>query len=121
MKMTDKFQDILDSFPTKVYLAGAHCNYGEAPDGDEIDVPDKVVVCLNFSEVGYGFGGITILQNKNGIFINTECTNMERVKKYFMTLLDQAITDLDRDPERHARYCEAMDSSCGPACRVCFP
>lgn len=113
------FNEILDGMPTDVALSYARCT--PAASGDREDAPLEVVVVLQFSERGFGFGEITLKQTAEGVFIDTECMSPERVKRYFCELLGKAITDAETDPGRHALYNRVMNSCCGEACAVCFP
>jgi hypothetical protein len=117
------FIEVLKGLPTHVSLCYADSKAGVPKDGGrEWDTPpEMVVVGLQFSESGFGFGEITIKQTAQGVFLNTECMSSERVKKYLAALVDSAITDNDQDPEKHALYNEVMKRGCGPRCRVCFP
>lgn len=83
--------------------------------------PKEVVVILEVNEPGWGFGEFTLIQNEDGVFLDTEMTNMEKVKAAFCALLDSAIKDTDTDPERHRLYNKARVAYCGPACDVCNP
>lgn len=83
--------------------------------------PKKIVIVLQFSEPGFGFGEVTLIQTPEGLFVNTEYMRLERVKGFFSKLLDSAITDWDEDPERHALYNRVMGSRCGAGCRLCHP
>lgn len=117
------FHEVLKGLPTRVCLGYAAYKQGVPKEGQhpwEVE-PDEVVVSIEFSESGFGFGEVTIKQTPQGIFVNTECMSLERVKKYLAALVDSAITDNDQDPEKHALYNEVMRRGCGPRCRVCFP
>lgn len=120
--MTD-FVEILKGLPTHVALRFADCKAGVPKEGEhEWDTPpESVVVGLQFSESGFGFGEVVIMQTAQGVFVDTECMGVDRVKKYLAALVDSAITDHDQDPEKHALYNEVMGRGCGPRCRVCFP
>lgn len=99
----------------------------EVPNDDpvrlSVDEPDpkKVVLVLGYSEPGWGFGQFTIIQTPEGVFLDTEMTNPEKVKAAFCALIDGAIVDHDPDPERHAKYNAATGTRCGPRCRTCYP
>lgn len=109
-------KEILARLPTKVSLG-----YASSEPGEPIDEapPKKVVVVLQFSEKGFGFGEVTIQQTPEGVFLDTECMSLDRVKGYFNALLDAAITDRDDDPERHALYNRVTGRSCNSACPAC--
>jgi hypothetical protein len=106
--MTD-IQKIMDGFETKVSL-------GHASSQED---NDRIVVVLEFSEKGFGFGEITIVQTSAGVFVDTEYMNLDRVKRYLAMLLDKAITDTDEDPERHALFNREMNRTCGSSCMIC--
>lgn len=115
--------EVLKGLPTRVRLTYAACKQGLHEGGTDPGGPEveEVVLVLEFSESGFGFGEITIVQTQDGVFVDTECMSLERVKKYLGALVDSAVTDNDQDPVKHARYNEVMRRGCGPRCRVCFP
>lgn len=90
-------------------------------DADHEATPERVSLVLAFSESGFGFGEIAIVQTVDGVFLDAEYMSVERVKRYLSALIDKAITDTDKDPERHALYNKVMGRSCGPGCKVCRP
>jgi hypothetical protein len=115
-------REVMDGLPTNVTLTFASMKRREGVAEDDYETPpEQVTVVLSFSEKGFGFGEVAIKQTAEGVFLDTECMNVERVKRYVMALLDKAITDNDNDPERHALYGRVMGRSCGPACKVCNP
>lgn len=105
----EDFQKIMDGMPTEVSIG--HAESSEAND--------TCVVVLNFSEKGYGFGEVTILQTPKGVFLDTEYMGKERCLKYFAALFDGAITESDMDPERHALYNREMGRTCADGCVAC--
>lgn len=115
----DKMQAVMDSFPTSAALSYGRADYA-AGSNDEAP-PERVVVVLQFSEKGFGFGEVTIIQTPEGAFLDTECMSVERVKKYFALLLDGAIADHERDPVKHALYNRVMGRTCSVGCAVCHP
>lgn len=125
----DKLNAALGSLPSKVEIQYASCKkQPELPEGMggivlgcDMDVPLEAVVVLSFSEPGFGFGEITLIQTPAGVFLDTECMNLDRVKKYFMALLDSAITDREEDPTKHALYNQETGTRCGEGCSMCFP
>jgi hypothetical protein len=120
--MAQDFQTIVDKLPTSVKLTYARAEWHEDSREDDPEAsPKKVVVVLSFSEKGFGFGEVAIIQTDEGVFIDTEHMTMERVKWYFNALLDQGITDMDMDPERHALYNKVNRRTCGDGCTVCNP
>jgi len=123
-----KLEQVLADLPTKVTLTYASYKPGvpAEPEGSvhlAIDdpPPEEVALVLQFCEPGFGFGEVTLVQTAEGVFIDTERTNLKRVKKWFCALIDSAIPDWEQDPERHALYNRVMRSECGSACRVCYP
>lgn len=126
---TPDVKAIMESLPTRVALNFAHFEPGDPnpPEPEkplrlaiEDPLPKVVVVTLQFSEKGYGFGEVVIKQTADGVFMDAECMRLDRVKRYFMALLDGAIMDSDEDPVKHARYNQAMGRSCGAGCPVCY-
>ncbi len=125
----DKFVEVLQGLPTKIEIRHASCEMqselpeaeGEVVLGCDLEVPKKAVVVLSFSEPGFGFGEVSLIQTPAGLFIDTECMSLERVKKYFMSLLDSAITDNEQDPLKHALYNQETGTRCGGGCSMCFP
>lgn len=86
------------------------------------DTPKQAVVVFRFSEPGYGFGEFTFKQDEHGqLFINTERTDMAHMQAMFTAWTETAITDCETDPERHRRYNEFMQSTCGERCEICYP
>ncbi|MHB8107911.1 MAG: hypothetical protein ACYDH4_10885 [Candidatus Cryosericum sp.] len=124
-KEASALQDTLDKFPTEVWLTYAKCEPGEPlkDDGRKVVLgieqppPKRVVIALEFSVQGFGFGEVTLIQTPKGVFLDTERMSLERVKKYFAMLLDGAITDWEEDPEKHKLY----DEETGRGCAVCPP
>ena len=112
-----KFTELLVEFPTNVWLARASDHQDEV---DEDAIPE-VTVILRFSEKGFGFGEIALKQTQKGLFLDTECMSLERVKYFVNSLLDKAITDVEQDPERHKLYNEVMQTQCGDRCTICYP
>jgi hypothetical protein len=128
--MSSEFEKILDGLPTSVSLAFASSKFKQAEntkplsDGEfeehDDSPPEDVTVVLQFSEKGFGFGEIAIRQTPEGVFLDTEYMNLEKVKKYVNLLLDQAVLDIDQDPQRHILYNRVMGRSCGN-CIICNP
>jgi len=117
------FLEVLKGLPTQVRLRYAAYRQGTPKEGQHaLDAePEEVVVVIQFSESGFGFGEVVIKQTPQGVFVDTECMSLERVKKYLAAIVDSAITDNDQDPDKHALYNEVMMRGCGQRCRVCFP
>jgi hypothetical protein len=111
---------LLSQFPTSVRLS-----YGAAKGGptarDPGKVAERVVAMFQFSEKGFGFGEITIMQTKEGCFIDTEHMSRETVKRFLGALVDGAVTDTDDDPEKHLLYNQEAGRRCGAHCRICYP
>lgn len=101
--------EIMDGLPNEVRIEHVH---QKGPEGvDEVGLPhppDEIVAILSFSEKGFGFGHVTFVQTKDGLAIDTECMSRDRVKKYLCWLVDNAVTDTDKDPEKHALYDRIM-------------
>lgn len=112
----EHFQQILDSVsPLNVVLAYGS---GERPDEQTGDCEEAAAV-FAFAEKGFGFGEITVVQRGGKMFVDTECMSREKVKFYLNAMIDQAVCDIDDEPEKHRAYSEATGRSCGPGCTVC--
>lgn len=118
--MAKDLDEIMDSFPTEVALSYASSTFPEGAEPFE-SPPSDVVVCLQFSEKGFGFGEVSLKQTAEGVFLDTEHMSLKRVKRYFEMLLDSAITDTEKDPEKHALYNKATGTVCGEHCILCHP
>ena len=81
----------------------------------------KIVVVFGFSEPGFGFGEVTLVQTPEGLFMDGEHMSSERIKRYLCKLVDKAVRELDKDPARHALYNKNMGRSCSDSCEVCHP
>jgi hypothetical protein len=116
-------EQVMECLPTQVSLSYGSCVAGEPKEGQHpLEVPPKrVTVVFQFSEKGFGFGEIAIVQTPQGVFVDTECMNPDRVKKYLASLVDSATHDTEQDPEKHALYNQVMGRSCGGRCLACFP
>lgn len=86
---------------------------------ESADATDTRVVVLNFSEKGFGFGEVTIVQTPEGVFLDTERMGVARCIRYFEMLLSSAVTDGDMDPEKHALYNREMGRTCADGCAAC--
>lgn len=106
-------QRVLDGFPDDVKLS--YASMMGVPGED----PDEVILIVSFSERGYGFGEIAIVQTPEGTIIDAETASLARVKKYFDALLDNAILDTDMDPTRHKLFNRIRGRRCGELCEVC--
>ena len=118
--MGKDLDEIMDGFSTGVSLSYARSTFPEGADPLE-DPPSEVVLCLQFSEKGFGFGEVTLKQTPEGVFLDTEHMSLKRVKRYFEMLLDSAITDTEQDPEKHALYNKVTGTRCGEQCILCHP
>lgn len=115
---TRQLEAVFSSLPEDVKLIWAHT---KGVDPELMKTADEIVVGIHFSDPGYGFGEITIMQTKEGVFIDTELMSIERVKGYVCALIDRAISDNEMHPAKHALYNRVMGRSCGHACKVCHP
>lgn len=115
--MNDEFRAVMSKLQTRVSLKFADCKESQ-PNDLNVD-PEEIVVMFQFSEKGFGFGNVTIKQTPAGVFIDTECMSLDRVKKYLALFVDSAITDNDQDPEKHALFNRTMGRSCGERCKIC--
>lgn len=115
-----ELEQVFEGLPTRVALSYVRCTpaSGDTPRGTP---PSEVVVIVSFSEKGFGFGEVCLKQTPEGLFLDTERMNLNRVKRYFMHLLDSAVTDNDQSPDNHALYNRVMGRQCGPGCSVCHP
>ena len=110
-------EKVLATLPNAVNLS-----YGRTDGGSDEDpsvTPDRVVASFNFSEPGFGFGEVTIVQTAEGVFLDAERMSLGRVKRYLSALVDSAISDSDEDPDRHALYNRVMGRRCSDACQAC--
>lgn len=120
MSSLKTFQDVFDKLPTNVQLIFARQVNSEIKDEGGCPIPERIAIGVGFSEKGFGFGEITIVADKDGqVYIDTECMSRDRIKRYLCRLVDEAITDTDKDPEKHARYCKVMNQRCGEGCSAC--
>jgi len=85
-----------ENLPAKVRLVFAGYEPGDPLPEDGAPVrlsieepsPKAVTVVLEVSQPGWGFGQFTIRQTPRGVFIDTECTTKELVKKAFADLIE---------------------------------
>ncbi len=116
--MADKLKDIFDSFSTYCEIGYAKSNHKETDDHTER--PTRATVVLSVGKKGWGFGEFAFVQDEKGqLFIDTECSNLETVIEAVTNWIKGGITDWDKDPERHKRYNEFMQRSCGEHCKLC--
>lgn len=91
-------------------------------DPDDFNaVAEKVTLVISFSEKGVGFGEFSLVQTKEGVFVDTEYMGLDRMKRAFAALLENAITEYDETPAKHLLYNRARGRRCGGHCRVCYP
>lgn len=117
---TDKekaLQGVLDGMSDDVRLTHARCECAET----KTHPSKEVTVVLSFSERGFGFGEVAMVQTPDGLFMDGEYMSNERIKRYFCSLIDNAVRETDQDPGRHALYNRVMGRRCGTACQVCHP
>lgn len=112
--MAEGIKHFLNSLPMVVDLT-----YGDSAKKGRPTQGHDVIACFSYSEPGYGFGEFSLRQTEEGLFLDTEISGPERVKKYLEWLVDNAILDTDQDPERHLLYNKVMGRSCGEECEVC--
>lgn len=116
----DAFRFVLDGLPTFIRIDYAMCEQDEE-DLERSRPPLRASVGFVFSQKGFGFGEIYILQTQDGVFIDSELMGREGVKHFLGALIDAAILDTDTDPDKHEAYRKATKSSCGPGCLARFP
>lgn len=111
-KMVDDAIKSLDGIPDKVRLV-----YGR---GDSAET-DKTVAVIMFSKKNWGWGEITIVNNRDQMFIDDEYMGKDGVKQILNDLVDSAIFGSDREPAQHKLYNEKMKRVCGQHCQICYP
>jgi hypothetical protein len=117
---TSTLQNVMDGLPTNVALSYAHTKKRDGVASDDFEsTPKEVVVVLTFSEKGFGFGEVAIMQTDDGVFVNSECMSRDRVRRYLLALLDNAVFDTDTDPDHHALYNRVMGRTCSDGCLIC--
>lgn len=79
----------------------------------------RAVAVFEFSQRGFGFGEVAIVQTADGAYVDSECMGRDKVMELLRIYLDGAIFDTDTDPAKHMAYNAARGSVCGPGCRVC--
>ncbi len=120
-EQADKLTAILNTVPTAVRLTYASMD-PQPKTEEDMDAPADIVVTLSFSEKGFGFGEVSLMADKDGrTIIDTEHMGKAKALKYLSRLIEEAIDDVDQDPERHALYNEIRGRKCGDGCRACFP
>jgi len=109
--------EVMDGMPTSVSLSWGRADM--PPDAGPHDPPLRVIAAVQFSEKGFGFGEVTLVQTSEGLFLDTEHMSLDRVKRYFNMLLDSAVLDTDMDPDRHALYNKVAGRRCNDRRRAC--
>lgn len=117
--MSESANEIVACFPDFTEIRYARQEEGEKLDEAGLPIPKRITVVFGFSEAGFGFGEIAIVQTDGHIFIDTEYMKKETVVRLLTKLVACAITDTDQDRDRHKLYSEAMGRECGDQCDVC--
>jgi hypothetical protein len=123
----EAFQKLFDGLEDRIVLVAAHSRYSEESmakysQGDVDVYPEKSVAVFAFSEKGYGFGEITMACDSEGqMYIDTEASSPETVKRILARIVDSAILDRETDPERHKKFNTFMGRICSEACPICHP
>ena len=116
--MSNSLDEVLEKCPTHIVLGYCHSTYDK--DAENVYTPPKrVVITVLYSEKGVGFGEFAIIQTDKGVFIDTETSGKEELKRYLSMLIDKAIDDTNDNPEEHNLYNEVMGRRCGQSCTVC--
>lgn len=110
---------LLDALPDSFSLVRASSEYSGEEDEAGFAVASRVSVTVAYSEMGVGFGEISLVRVGGRLFLNTERAGRDEAKRVFARLLDSAVTDVDPDPVSHAAYKTATSTTCGPACPAC--
>lgn len=114
--MSDGIKRFFDSLPMNVVVSYVR----QEPASVEVDeLADRTVIVVSYSEPSYGFGDFAFVQTEEGLFLDTETSGPDRVKKYLEYLVDNAILDTDQDPESHLLYNKVMGRICGEHCKIC--
>lgn len=117
-------KDLFGELPSYTQLTFGNHKYDmEAEPGPDGQHPLKEAVAVfSFCEKGFGFGELTLVVDAQGQhYLDTESTNLKRVRELLLRVLDTAILDTDMDPEKHRRYNAQMGRTCGSDCPVCHP
>lgn len=114
-----KLSEIFAKLPTRMDITHVDITHeGEQPETGEPLVKEAAVV-FSFSEPGFGFGEVTVVQRDGHTFIDGERMNAERIAGFFEAMVRGAILDSDQDPERHALYNKVMRRTCADDCKAC--
>lgn len=126
--VADAFKKIFEGLEDRTVLVAAHSQYSDETiekyqSGEDIEArPERVCAVFAFSENGFGFGEITVACDAEGqMYIDTERSSRETVKRILSRIVDHAIIDGETDPERHKKYNAFMKSTCSHACAICYP
>jgi hypothetical protein len=120
----EAFKKFVDGIEDRTVLVAANSHYtDESLANEDFDVrPEKSYVVFAFSEKGYGFGEITMACDSEGqMYIDTEASSPETVKRILSRIVDNAILDRETDPERHKKFNTFMGRICSEACPICHP
>lgn len=116
-----RFEEALAKLPSGVVIQHAETMHQEMPENELEDLrPLRARITFSFSEPGFGFGEISILQTEDKVFIDTECMGREKVMQYLKEFVDRAIVDTDQDPLAHAEYNEQRGRWCHDQCPACL-
>ena len=111
-----KFADIVANLPTTCEIRYAKSEH----EGETYEPPKRACLVLAVSKPGWGFGEFTFIQDENGkLFLDTECSNVDTVLEALEYWVKSAITDHDKDPEKHKLYNKVRGSVCGEHCKIC--
>lgn len=83
------------------------------------NTPERITICVSFSEPGFGFGDISFVQQDGKVCIDTERMGREGVVHFLTKLLKDAIYDTDDNEANHLEYNRIMKRSCGNHCQIC--
>lgn len=113
-------EHVFASLPSSIQIVHASCEIEEGEGRHVMDPCKKAWVTISFSEKGFGFGEILLVQTKKGLFIDSERMGREGVMHFLQAMVDSAIFDTETDPEKHALFNEERGRWCGGRCAVCF-
>jgi len=111
-------EECLGGLETSTTLSWARQENTGERDESGLEIPKRISVGFHFSEKNYGFGDISIVWEAGQIFIDSEYMPAAKVKEILGRVIDHAIFDWDKDPERHRRYSQVMRRTCGQHCKL---